>query len=160
MNTLVVYFSRSGRTRKLAKEVAEKLSADLDEIREARGRSGPIGWIKSGMESTRKALPKLLPPVKDPAKYDLVVLGTPIWASNMSSPMRAYITEHRDAIKEAAFILTGDGNDPQSVFEPMEELLERAPVATLSLIGKEREGDARIEKIEGFVNTLATLGAP
>ncbi|UCD44221.1 MAG: flavodoxin family protein [Candidatus Bathyarchaeota archaeon] len=156
MKTLIVFFSRSGRTRRLAEEIEGRLGSDIEEIRESKGRGGAIGWLKSGMESTRMMLPKINALERDPGAYDLVLVGTPIWASNMSSPVRAFITEHRDRIQEAAFFCTGDGDDPGKVFGPMEELLGKRPIATMGLIGEERENPDSLKKIEEFVERVSS----
>jgi flavodoxin len=155
MKTLIVYFSRSDRTRRLAEEIGGRLGSDIEEVTESKGRGGAIGWLKSGMESTRKTLPKIHALERDPGAYDLVLIGTPIWASNMSSPIRAFITEHKEKIQEAAFFCTGDGDDPSTVFGPMEELLGKNPIATLGLIGEERENPESLKKIEEFVERVS-----
>jgi flavodoxin len=154
MKGLIVYFSRTGRTRRVAEAIQALTAFDLEEIKEEKGRGGPIGWLKSGMESTRKMLPKIEAPRHDQSSYDLVVIGTPIWASNMSSPIRAYITNHGPDLKTVALFCTGDGNDPETVFAPITELLGKEPIATLGLIGEEREGEATIQKIEAFAAEL------
>ena len=154
MNGLIVYFSRTGRTRKVAEALQTLTGFDVEEIKEAKGRGGAIGWLRSGMESTRKMLPSIRAPQHDNSSYDIVVIGTPIWASNMSSPVRAYITNHGADITTAALFCTGDGNDPETVFAPITELLGKEPVATLGLIGEEREGEAATRKIEVFAAKL------
>ena len=154
MKGLIVYFSRTGRTRRVAEAIQSHTGFDIEEIKEAKGRGGPIGWLKSGMESTRKMLPQIEAPQYDQTSYDLVVIGTPIWASNMSSPVRAYVTKHGPDIKATALFCTGDGNDPEMVFTPITELLGKEPVATLGLIGEEREGETATRKIEAFVAKL------
>lgn len=156
MKGLIVYFSRTGRTRKVAEAIQALTGFDMEEIKEAKGRGGPIGWLKSGMESTRKMLPRIEAPRHDLASYDIVVIGTPIWASNMSSPVRAYITSHGPEIKAIALFCTGDGNDPETVFAPITEMLGKEPVATLGLIGEEREGEIANKRIEAFVADLNT----
>lgn len=154
MNGLIVYFSRTGRTRRIAEAIQALTGFDMDEIKEAKGRGGPIGWLKSGMESTRKMLPRIEALQHDQASYDLVVIGTPIWAANMSSPVRAYITKHSSDIKKAALFCTGDGDNPEKVFAPITELLGKEPVATMGLIGEERGGEAATQRVEAFVADL------
>jgi len=154
MKALIVYFSRTRRTRKVAEAIASLTGSDLEEIREKRGRGGPLGWLRSGMESTRGVLPAIEPMGKDPASYDLVVIGTPIWSSNASSPVRAFVKQYGDRIREVAFFCTGDGSDPEKVFKGMEELLGRKPQSTVALLGREREGDWAEVKITGFVESL------
>lgn len=155
MKGLIVYFSRTGRTRRVAEAIQTLTGFDLDEIREAKGRGGPIGWLKSGMESTRKMLPRIEALQHDQASYDLVVIGTPIWAANMSSPVRAYVTKHGPDIKKTALFCTGDGDKPEKAFAPITELLGKEPIATMGLIGEEREGETATQRIEAFVVDLS-----
>jgi flavodoxin len=154
MNGLIVYFSRTGRTRKVAEAIQALTGFDMDEIKEAKGRGGPIGWLKSGMESTRRMLPPIEALQHDQASYDLVVIGTPIWAANMSSPVRAYVTEHVPDIKKAALFCTGDGDNPEKAFAPITELLGKEPIATMGLIGEERGSETATQRIEVFVADL------
>ena len=155
MNGIIVYFSRTGRTRKVAEAIQTLTGFDIEEIRERKGRGGPIGWLKSGMESTRTMLPMIEALQYDQASYDLVVIGTPIWASNMSSPVRAYVTRHGPDIRRAALFCTGDGDKPEKAFAPITELLGKEPIATMGLIGEEREGEAATQRIEAFVADLS-----
>ena len=154
MNGLIVYFSRTGRTRNVAEAIKALTGFDIEEIKEAKGRGGPIGWLKSGMESTRRMLPRIEALQHDQASYDLVVIGTPIWAANMSSPVRAYVTRHGSDIKKAALFCTGDGDNPEKAFAPITELLGKEPIATMGLIGEERESETATQRIEVFVADL------
>ena len=155
MNGLIVYFSRTGRTRRVAEAIQAATGFDLEEIEEEGGRGGPLGWLKSGMESTRRMLPKIRPLAHDPSEYDIVVIGTPIWASNMSSPVRAFVVEHRDNISRIALFCTGDGDEPEKVFAPLSELLGKEPLATLGLIGPDRKEDVATPKIRVFAAGLS-----
>ena len=155
MNGLIVYFSRTGRTRKVAKAIQETTGFDLEEVKEKAGRVGTLGFLKSGMESTRRMLPQIIPLTHDPSQYDIVVIGTPIWASNMSSPIRAFITEYKDKIDQIALFCTGDGVEPEKVFIPISELLGKEPKATFGLIGPEREDEGASLKIQEFAAKLS-----
>lgn len=155
MNGLIIYFSRTGRTRKVAKAIQEATGFDLEEIKEKAGRGGPLGWLKSGMESTRRMLPQIMPLTHDPSQYDITVIGTPIWASNMSSPIRAFLTEYKNKINQIALFCTGDGDEPEKVFNPISELLGKAPQATLGLVGPDREEEVASLKIQEFAAKLS-----
>jgi len=155
MEGIIVYFSRTGRTRKVAEAIQVATGFDIEEIKEGKSRGGPLGWLKSGMESTRKMLPKIGPLACDPSKYDLVVIGSPIWASNMSSPVRAFVTEYRGSIKDVALFCTGDGDEPEKVFNPVSELLGMEPKAAMGLIGSEREEKYAALKIKEFAAKLS-----
>ena len=63
---LVVFYSRTGNTRTIAREIAEALEADIEEVEDTTGRSGLIGWLKSGRDAVQKSLTKLKPLSKNP----------------------------------------------------------------------------------------------
>jgi flavodoxin len=154
MKGLIIYFSRTGRTRKVAEAIQEATGFDIEEIKEKAGRVGTLGFLKSGMESTRRMLPQIMPLTHEPSQYDIVIIGTPIWASNMSSPIRAFITQNKNKINKTALFCTGDGVDPQKVFTPISELLGKKPTATFGLIGHERDDETASLKIQEFAAKL------
>lgn len=80
MKVLVVYYSRSGNNHKIAGELAQALGADIERLKEKTNRSGSVGYMKAGRDSMRKRPAELEPVSNDPANYDVVVLGGPVWA--------------------------------------------------------------------------------
>ena len=151
MKALVVYYSRTGNTRKVGQEIARQLKADIEEIISPRGRSGPLGFLWSGGEATLRLMTKLKPTKKDPTKYDVVVVGTPIWSFNMSSPVRTYLSRNR--FKKVAFFLTHEGA-PGKTFKNMTALVGKKPLATLAVEKKEIVGKAYSGKVKEFVKKL------
>ena len=85
MSTLVAYFSaESGRTARVAKELAERLGADLFEIRpEKPYSSADLKWTNPLARCNREKLGRKDVPVsgkiEDLSRYDTVYLGFPIW---------------------------------------------------------------------------------
>lgn len=82
---LIAYFSASGVTARAAKEIAGAVGADLYEIRPAEPyTAADLDWTDKGSRSTREmndpaSRPALAEPPVDPAQYDTVFLGFPIW---------------------------------------------------------------------------------
>ena len=82
---LVVYFSATGTTRQVAKQIAQIADADLCEIVPAKPYSGAdLDWTnKQSRSSIEMNNPKDRPEIKAPSvdvsKYDCVLLGYPIW---------------------------------------------------------------------------------
>lgn len=109
---MVVFFSRTGTTARIATQIAEALGADLEVIEEPSSRRGIGGYVRSAFEALAKGLPTIRTR-RDPRDYDLVVLGTPVWGGTMASPVRAYIHEHEGALARTAFfvVMGGAGGD-------------------------------------------------
>jgi flavodoxin len=154
MQTLVVYYSRGGNTKKVAEELSKELKCDIEEIQDTVNRSGPIGWLNSGRQASTKALTKLQPIKNDPAKYDLVIIGTPVWASHVSTPVRTYITENKDKLKKVAFLVTeGNGGDVGAV-KDMEEISGKTSASTLVVkVPQIKKGEYQT-KVKQFADTI------
>lgn len=150
---LVIDYSRSGNTHKVAQAIAGACGADLEQIRDAKPRRGLWGWIRSGREAIRAIPGEIRSPRRDPADYDLVVLGSPVWASHVSSPMRAYLAERSGALTRIALFVTEGGSGGPRALAEMSALAGLKPVATLELRAKEMNGDLR-SMVESFVDRL------
>src|ERR1035441_4643109 len=104
---LIVYYSRTGTTRQLAQALAAALQCDTEEIVETKSRSGILGYLRSVIEARRqRPSDTMVTAIKDPSLYDLVILGTPVWAWSASSPIRAYMMANRTRFAAVAFFCT------------------------------------------------------
>lgn len=131
---LVVFFSRTGTTRKVAEAIARASGGDLAELCEARSRRGVWGWLRSGYEATYRVPSQPLPLTSDPSCYDIVFVGSPTWNRALSSPVRGFLQEHASRLPHVALFATCDGRGAEDVVAQMAELLRRPPLATLAML--------------------------
>ena len=91
MKTLVLYYSYSGKTKTIAEELAEKETADIVEIKDAK-RPGKLKAYIAGIiaAGTGKAWP-IQPLDVDLTKYDRLILLAPVWANNPPPPFNAML---------------------------------------------------------------------
>ena len=148
---LVAYYSRTGTTEKVADFLAEALGAECEAIKDTVDRGGAKGYIISGKEGMKRLLTQLQPTQKNIADFDLAIVGTPIWGWNMSSPMRTYLTEHKDEFKRVAFFCTMGGSGDNRAFSEMAAIIGKDPVAMLALTTKEVVKWSCEEKIKTFL---------
>jgi NADPH-dependent FMN reductase len=132
-STLVVFHSRSGHTRRVAKALAERLNADLDEIVVHRRRDGPLGYVRCALEGLGGCAASVRATRHDPSRYERVIIGTPIWFWSLSSPVRAWAQSHPLGDARLAFFCTMGGSGAEHAFEQLESVCGRAPQATLAL---------------------------
>lgn len=151
---LVVFFSRTGTTHMLASTLAGMLSADLEEICDFTERRGASGYIRCLIDSWRKRPAEIVPAGRDTAQYDLVVVGTPVWAGSVSAPIRAYLLENQMKFRHVAFFCTCGGLGSQSAFEEMRMLAGRAPVAQCKVRAAEVQRGVAAASLALFVSTL------
>lgn len=153
---LVVYYSRTGHTRRVAQEIAATLRADIEEIVDPENRLGLLGYLRSGRQAFFGQEADIREPLKDPAGYDLVIVGTPVWNWSLSAPVRAYLArrQQRLARPPVAFFLTEGGSGEQRVFGQMEELVGKAPLDVMAVREADLESGRYHDKIRGFAESL------
>ena len=156
MKALVVYYSRTGNTKLIGDEVAAALGADVEELRDRKNRKGLSGWIQSGADASMKRPAELEPVVHDPATYDLVILGGPVWAFTMCSPTRTYALTHKDGFKKVAFLCTGgDYKYIEKALQDLKDVTAAVPVATLGL----SEGDVHDNHAEALAEFVRSVNS-
>jgi len=134
LKALVVYTTQGGNTRRVAEDVAALLGADVEQVVDKKKRSGFFGFIFSGRDALGKKLTEIEPVQKDPAQYDLVVLGTPVWAGNITPAMRTYLQRHAGRLpKRVAFFATAAGTIDAKLFASFGEAAGVQPEATLGV---------------------------
>jgi len=145
MKTLVVVYSKTGNTLSVAKRIAGKLEADLEVIEDKADRRGILGFLRSGYEALSKKVPPIAEPKHDPGDYELVIIGTPIWAGRMSSPVRAYLLRFRGRFGQVAFFATSAGGGHGKALAEMAEVAAAKPLATVEItsgrVGKGEEAE-------------------
>jgi flavodoxin len=156
MKTLVVYYSRTGNTRGVAQKIAQILHADLDEIIDKKKRSGIMGYLSAGKDAMTKANIDISYKL-NPAEYDMVVIGTPIWGFTITPAMRTYLKAHSGSIKKAAFFATSGGSEFDKTAQEMEQLSTK-PVARLLLkiipLKKGVDSGLNIDAIQSFCDNI------
>ena len=157
MTNLIIFYSRTGTTKKVAELITENLSSDIEEIFDEKKRSGSIGYMKAAKDAMRKKLATLKKYDKDPSSYDLTLIGTPIWAWNMSTPIRTYLSENKDKLKNVAFFCTEGSNGGEKCFENMSVLCDKKPLATLELNAKEIKEGLHIAKIKEYADKINNI---
>lgn len=157
MKSLVVYYSRTGRTRKVAEALARLLAADLDELHDTRRRSGLLGGLAGGRDAWLARETGLAPLKYDPAGHDLVVLAGPVWAFNICPALRAYARLHGHRLRRAAFVATQGGRGAERAFAALSDLLGAPPVATLVLLDRDIDRDRHLPALEDFAGRLRKL---
>ena len=133
MRALVVFYSLTGTTRRVAQALAAQLGAELEEIRCPKYRSGFFGFWLAGYASWRSKIPEIGPPEHEPSDYDLVVVGGPVWGWNACTPVRAYLMREAARLPAVAFLVTVGGVGFERALATMEALADRKPAATLVL---------------------------
>jgi flavodoxin len=136
MKSLVVYYSRSNITKKLAEDIASKINADVEEIKPKVNYQGKIGYARGGKDALREKIIDLETLKYDPKDYDMVYVGGPVWASKAANPVISYLKQNEGNFNNIKFFLTAGKSGFESSFEQMEKYSIK-PQKTLQLTTKE-----------------------
>jgi flavodoxin len=155
MRSLVVFYSRTGNSKFVAKKVASELGADIEEVVDLKNRRGWLGFIRAGYDATRDKETKIEKTQKSPWDYDLIVLGTPVWNSRLTPAIRTYLKENDLSQKRVALFSTNEGRGNEKTLSMMKSLIPSGDIVGELGITKALENREETErKIEAWCNNL------
>jgi len=140
MKSLVVYYSRTNVTKKLAEDIASKTDSDLEEIKPKVNYQGKMGFARGGKHAIQEKIIDLEPLKYDPQDYDVVYLGAPVWAGKAANPLITYIKQNEGKFENVKFFVTAGGTGFDSTLNQLEKYTKK-PLDTLTLSTKEVKKD-------------------
>jgi flavodoxin len=158
MKTLVVYYSRTGKTRFVAEKVASELKADIEEVVDLKNRSGRFGFLKAGYDATRGNETKIAKTQKSPSNFELIVVGTPVWNSRPASAISTHLKRTDFAGKKVAIFCTNDGRGEKKAVERTKALISNGDIVGELVISQVFENQEETEsKISDWCRKLSPL---
>ncbi|NMC06483.1 MAG: flavodoxin [Candidatus Lokiarchaeota archaeon] len=118
---LVVYYSFEGNTKIIADTIAEAAGADTLrlEVQKEQQSHGFIKYLWGGRQVVMKSKPKLVMPFdKHASDYDVIFIGTPVWAFNFAPALRTFFSSVALTGKKIA-LFCSCGGDRRKTFENM-----------------------------------------
>jgi len=149
MSAGILYYSYTGRNRKLSKLVSDKLNLERIEITESKKRS-PITIMWDIMLGR---IPKAQPEVSTIDKFDKVIIFAPVWMGVAASPLRKYLKYIQKSDIPYIFIsLSGGANESNSGLEKdMLHYAGRAPKLLLDMhVSQVIDGSPTLEETKKY----------
>lgn len=142
-DALVVYFSRTGRTKIIAEKIAKYLGADIKEIVGSEDFSSLWGALKLSYRVLAKTKTQLKDPPKIEACYKTIWIGSPVHASSLASPLYTWICDNKDALREEgrkiSLFATGGGMGYDGMFSQAETLIGVKATNKIAVFHKDAE---------------------
>ena len=127
MKTAVVYYSMSGTCGKLAGLMEKQMNADLIQLvpKKAYPDKGFKKYYWGGKSAVMAEKPELEVYEFYAGSYDLIVFGTPVWASTFAPPLRTFIEENRETLstKKIAAYACYKGSGGEKTLRKLQEEL-------------------------------------
>lgn len=154
--TLVVYFTRSGRTRQVAHWIKEAAKADLVELKTVTpypaGYQAVVDQAKQEIRGGVK--PALQTRIDNFAQYDTIFVGTPNWWSTMAPPVATFLTSYDFTGKTVIPFVTHGGGGEARCASDMKKLCPNANFKDPLVLQDRRVPDSKDETVNWTKNTL------
>ncbi len=130
-NTLIVYFSKSGRTKSIAQQIAQEINAPLHEI--TTQKTYPGSYVMTILESRKEFKHNDKPaltrePIADFSSYDRIILGFPIWFFTCPMAVVSWLEQYDFTGKEIYPFCTSGGSSCAKAAAKIRELCPNANV--------------------------------
>jgi flavodoxin len=156
LKSLVVYYTRSGNTRFVAETIAAEIGSDVEEVVDLKKRSGVFGYLSGGSDARRGKETEIAPTKKSPSEYDLVIVGSPIWAGRHAPAITTYLKMNDVSGKKVAVFFTQGGKKPQG-FEQVKALMPNSEcIGELSLTNPVANKEKSEKQIAEWCKTLTS----
>lgn len=87
MKTLVIFYSYTGSTEKLAQNIASKASADIIEVKDQVKPSKFAAYTLGCFKAMRMKPSDIEPFEADLSAYEKIILMSPVWAGRIAPPL-------------------------------------------------------------------------
>lgn len=109
---LIAYFSHSGNTREIAKQIHKNTGGDIFEIQAVQPYPTDYDTVvdQARRELDSGYLPALKTKVGDIRQYDVIFIGYPNWWGTFPAPVKTFLTQHDLSGKTIVPFCTHEGS--------------------------------------------------
>lgn len=161
MKTAIVFYSMNGNTAMVARKLAEGINADLIEIKPEKSYpdKGFKKFLWGGKSAVMAETPALIPYDFSAGEYDQIVFGFPVWAGNVTPPIRTFVQENKDVLKgkRIAVFACQSGTGGEKAFNKLLECLGRDKLTATMILNdpKDKPKTDTDQKIAEFRGKLS-----
>ena len=160
MGKLLVFYSLEGNTEYIADRICEKIGCDKLRLipKKAYKDKGFAKFLWGGKSAVMAETPELESYDVDLDKVDELIIGFPVWASTITPPIRTFLTDNKDALKEKkiAVYACQAGNGAPKAMEKIRDLLgiDEFVAKAVFIDPKARPSDENEKILEEFTDKL------
>lgn len=162
-STLIVFYSLTGNSRRLAQLLAAQTGWPVGEVLEERPRTaGPLGFLRCVLDSIFHRSPAVRYQGPEPASFANLVLIAPIWARELAGPMRSFVAGRQDRAQRIAVLTTMGGRGGSNAVAEIGRIAGRDPVLSEVVTAREVEDGSCARAVEAFSRAVdrAAPGKP
>lgn len=123
MKTLVIYYSYTGKTKRIAEDTAKKVNADIIELKEKKSRSKFNAYLFGSFAARGQKQAELQHFDPDFSAYDKIIISMPIWAGYPAPPINNIINLLPEG-KQIELIMTSGSGSSKGSSDKTKALIE------------------------------------
>jgi flavodoxin len=152
---LVVYFSWSGNTRRVADIIADLTGCDIVEIEVLEPYSSVYNEVtaRARQELDNDVRPELKTRVEDMDEYDTLIVGTPIWSSRLAPAVKSFLASYDLSGKNIAPFCTHGGSGTAQSVNNIRSVCPHSTILQSLAISGSRAGNSRND-VERWLRTI------
>ncbi|MEN8908226.1 MAG: NAD(P)H-dependent oxidoreductase [Clostridiales bacterium] len=129
MKILIVYYSLGGNTEFIAQKIGDELNASILRLEPVNDieKKGFMRYVRGGKQVLFNSSPKLKNFDENLIEYDLIILGTPVWAGRYTPAFKTLFEKYKFDNKKLAIYCCHDGGKGK-VFQKFRDNLPNAQI--------------------------------
>lgn len=147
---LVVVYSYTGTSRRVADLLANQQGWPVAEIRETQARRGAFGSLRCILDSFLRRRPAIRYDGPPPGQFDAVVLVSPIWMLRLSGPMRSFLALQSHGLPSVAVLSVMGGQGASNAVAEVSMLLGREPIMSTAVTMREVDDGSCAAQLQAF----------
>jgi flavodoxin len=156
MKTCIIYHSYSGVTQGIAEKIKAACGGDLIEVKPKDTYSTLSAYSVGCYRARKEACDPINPEIIDVSLYDLIVIGTPVWAWKATPVINGAIAALKGSEGKKAVIFATCGSSAKDTLPIMKSALEKKGVrvsAELVLNKSDISGNEKVNDLIALVRT-------
>jgi flavodoxin len=158
MNTCFIYHSYSGTTRKIAETVRAACGGDSIEVVPRQGYNTLTAYTLGCMRARKGECDPIDPEVIDVSAYNLIVIGTPVWAFRATPAVNAAVAALKGAEGKRAVVFATCGGSPGETIPRLKEALAMKGTSVVGEMVFARKDTEDREKVAALTRMVMNAG--
>jgi len=147
---LVISYSNTGTSRRLAQMLCKQQGWPMAEISEVQPRCGFSGQLSCLLDSWMRRHPPICYTGPPPNEYDAVILVAPVWSWRLPGPVRSFLKLMNEQLPDLAMISVSQSFKTFDVISELSSLIGYFPVLSTTFTPDEINDESCLTRLQIF----------
>jgi flavodoxin len=157
MSVCIVYHSETGNTKKVAEYVAKATSATLIPVRDCAGYNKITMYLFGIPRARAGDKAAIEPPMIDISAFDLVIIGSPVWAWTPTPAANAAIAALSGCEGKKGMVFATSGGAPRDTLDVLKQALAGRGVKVVGAFHYSMKELGDEKKLKEFIDAIRSV---